>query len=71
MYQYKWRVSCAATGVVVFESAAGQDTSFRVKSTPTVCYDRVECIAEDTVLPLTGTSSVTISSVTGKLVVLL
>lgn len=64
IYQYKWRVYCDSTGLVIFESMAGQETSFRIKSTPSVCYDRVECVAEDTVLPLTGSTSTTIT-VTG------
>lgn len=68
IYQYRWRVYCDSTDVVIFESISGQDTSFRIKSTPSVCYNRVECAAEDTVLPLTGSSSVAITSVTGKLV---
>ena len=50
----------------MFESAAGSDNSFRIKSTPPVCYDRVECVAEDTVLPLSGSGTVSITSVTGN-----
>lgn len=49
----------------MFESTVGSQNSFRVKSTPPVCYDRVECVAEDTVLPLTGSDSVSVTSVTG------
>lgn len=60
---------CDATDVVIFASTAGSDTSFRIKSTPSVCYDRVECVAEDMVLPLTGSSSTTIASVTGWFIV--
>ena len=66
LYTYKWRVSCDATGVILFESSPGQETTFRVKSTPSSCYDRIECVAEDMVLPLTGFASTTISSVTGE-----
>ncbi len=66
IYRYKWRVYCASTGVLIFESIAGIETSFRMKSTPSVCYDRIECVAEDTVLPLAGSASETITSVTGK-----
>lgn len=65
LYTYKWRVSCDATGVIIFESSPGQETTFRIKSTPSSCYDRVECVAEDVVLPLTGFASVTITSVAG------
>ena len=67
LYRYTWRVYCSSTGTLVFESLSGSETSFRIKSTPSVCYNKVECVAEDTVLPLTGTSSVTINSVTGTL----
>ncbi len=62
IYRYKWS---SATGVLIFESTAGLETSFRIKSTPSVCYDRVECVAEDTVLPLSGSASITISPVIG------
>jgi len=65
LYSYKWKVSCASTGVLVYESNLGASTTFRIKSTPTVCYDKVECIAEDRVLSLTGTGTMTISSVSG------
>ena len=65
LYSYKWRVSCASTGALVYESNLGSSTTFRIKSTPTVCYDQVECIAEDRVLSLTGTDTLTISSVSG------
>ena len=51
---------CSSTGVLIFESTAGLETSFRIKSTPSVCYDRVECVAEDTVLPLSGSASAAI-----------
>lgn len=67
LYGYKWRVHCASTGVVIYESLAGPANSFRIKSTPSLCYDRVECVAEDTVLPLTGSTFATITSVTGTL----
>ena len=66
IYRYKWRVYCSSTDVLIFESTAGLETSFRIKSTPSVCYDRVECVAEDTVLPLSGSASATITSVTGN-----
>ena len=36
-----------------------------MKSTPPACYDHVVCVVEDTVLALTGSDSMTISSVTG------
>lgn len=49
----------------MYESAAGTSTTFRIKSTPTICYDKVECVTEDRVLALTGTGSVTVSSVSG------
>jgi hypothetical protein len=65
LYRYKWRVYCSSTGALVFESVVGSEVTFRIKSTPSVCYDKVECVAEDTVLPLTGSGSETISSVTG------
>ena len=66
VYRYKWRVYCSSSDVVVFESLAGLETSFRIKSTPSVCYDKVECVAEDAVLPLSGSASTTITSVTGN-----
>ena len=66
LYSYRWKVYCSATGVQIFESRPGSDTTFRVKSTPSVCFNMVECIAEDRVLPLSGSASVSITSVTGK-----
>ncbi len=38
---------------------------FRVPTTPQLCYDVVECIAEDTILPASGSASFIVSSVTG------
>ena len=67
IYRYQWKVYCRATGILVFSSTAGLETSFRIKSTPPLCYDQVECVAEDTVLPFTGSASSSITSVTGKL----
>ena len=49
----------------MFESAADSSNSFRLKSTPPVCFDMVECVVEDTVLPLAGSASLTITSVVG------
>lgn len=66
LYKYKWKIYCASTNVLISESALGIDTTFRIKSTPTLCSDRIECIAEDTVFPLTGSKSVIVSSVTGN-----
>lgn len=66
LHYCRWKVYCSVTGMLMFESAAGPESSFRIKSTPPVCYDRVECVAEDTVLPLCGSDSVSIASVTGK-----
>ena len=37
-----------------------------VKSTPPLCYDIVECVVEDTVLPASGSASIVITSVTGE-----
>ena len=66
LYSYRWKVYCSSTGVQVFESSRGSDASFRIKSTPSTCFNKVECIAEDRVLPLSGSASVPISSVTGE-----
>lgn len=66
LYSFKWKVYCGATGVQMFESRPGSNTTFRIKSTPSVCFNKVECIAEDRVLPLSGSASVSITSVTGK-----
>lgn len=68
LYKFKWRVYCSSSGVLMYESLAGSDTTFRVKSTPPSCYDRVECVAEDTVLSLSGSYSITITSVRGELI---
>ena len=51
------------TGLLVYESELGSINSFRVKTTPPICYDKVVCVAEDTVLPASGTSSITVTSV--------
>ncbi len=66
LYRYKWKVYCASTGVLMFESTAGSENSFRIKSTPPVCYNKVECVVEDTVLSLTGSASISITSVRGN-----
>ena len=66
VYSYKWKVYCSSTGVQIFESRSGSDASFRIKSTPSMCFNKVECIAEDMVLPLSGSASVSITSVTGR-----
>ena len=66
LYSYRWKVYCNSTDVQVFESSRGSGTSFRIKSTPSTCFNKVECIAEDRVLPISGSVSIPISSVTGK-----
>ena len=53
--------------MIIFESSPGQETTFRIKATPSSCYDRIECVAEDVVLPLTGFASIIVTSVEGKL----
>ena len=65
LYTYTWRVYCSVTGILVFESAADSSDSFQLKSTPPVCFDMVECVVEDTVLPLAGSASLTITSIVG------
>lgn len=50
----------------MLESATSSESSFRVKSTPSACYDQVECVAEDMVLSLSGSEFISIRSVTGN-----
>jgi len=66
LYSYQWRVYCSVTGLLVYESELGSINSFRVKTTPPICYDKVVCVAEDTVLPASGTASITVTSVSGR-----
>ena len=65
LYTYTWRVFCSATGILMHESVPDSSNSFRLKSTPAMCFDMVECIVEDIVLPLAGSASLTITSVVG------
>ena len=52
--------------MVVYQSGVGTSTSLRVKSTPPECFDVVECVVEDQVLPATGSVSVSLVSVVGQ-----
>ena len=54
------------TGLLVYESEFGSVNYFRVKTTPPICYDRIVCVAEDMVLPASGTASITVTSVSGR-----
>ena len=66
LYEYKWKVYCASTGVLISESVLGTQNTYNIKSTPALCSDRIECVVEDIVYPLTGSKSSTISLVTGE-----
>ena len=66
VYRYKWKVYCTSTDVKVFESGYSSDATFRIKSTPSTCYNKVECVAEDRALPISGSASFAISTVTGE-----
>ena len=66
VYSYKWRIYCSSTNTLIEESIAGPQTIFRMKSTPSTCTNQVECVAEDMVLPLSGSISLSIVTVTGR-----
>ena len=66
VYSYKWRAYCSSTNILIEETIAGPPTIFRMKSTPSTCINQIECVAEDMVLPLSGSTSVSIVTVTGN-----
>ena len=65
LYTYTWRVYCSSTGILMYESVFDSSDSLRVKSTPSLCFDMVECVVRDTALPLAGSASLIITSVVG------
>ena len=66
VYSYKWRAYCSSTNTLIEETIAGPPTIFRMKSTPSTCINQIECVAEDMVLPLSGSTSVSIVTVIGS-----
>ena len=66
VYTYVWNVYCSSSMELVYQSSAGSATSLQIKSTPTECFDVIECVISDTILPASNRSSVTISDVTGE-----
>ena len=65
LYSYQWKVYCSSTGLLVYSSDFSSSNTFEVKSTPSLCYDEVECVVEDKVLPAIGASLLTVNSITG------
>ena len=62
---YRWTVSCNATGSIV-SVTEGNTNTIRVRSTPLVCSDVIECIVEDPVFQLAGSNSTMVTSVVGE-----
>ena len=56
---------CSSTNTLIQETVAGPQTVFRMKSTPSTCINQLECVAEDMILPLSGSISVSVVTVTG------
>ena len=66
-YAYRWRVYCSSTGALISESEPGTSNTFRVKSTPPVCSDKIECVVEDGETLSAASTTLTISPVVGKM----
>ena len=66
-YAYRWRVYCSSTGSLISESEPGTSNTFRVKSTPPVCSDKIECVVEDGETLSAASAMLTISPVVGKM----
>ena len=65
MYSYRWKIYCSSTGALVSESELTSLNTFSVKSTPSICSDKIDCVVEDGEAQSVSSASFNISSVIG------